>query len=210
MIPALTLAALICAALAIAADWEERKHPAFYALKPLTTILILAVALVTTPSSVVYQHWIAAALVLSLLGDICLMFPGNGWFVGGLSSFLLAHFGFAAAFLLGIGTPDPPGWLAILVVYAVVMLFVLLPRAGKLKVPVLVYCLVLAGMAFTAAVRHAALHDVRSLHAVLGALVFVVSDSALGWRQFVGRYRGAQALILSTYWAAIGLIAWSV
>ena len=210
MITALTAAAAICAALAIAADWEERRHPAFYALKPLTTILILAIALTTSPASAEYQRWIVVALGLSLAGDICLMFPGERWFVGGLSSFLLAHFAFAAAFLLGIGTPEPPGWLAIMVVYAAAMLFVLLPRAGKLKLPVLVYCLVLAGMAFTAAVRNAALHDARSVHAVLGALMFVVSDSALGWRQFVGKYRGAQALILSTYWTAIGLIAWSV
>jgi uncharacterized membrane protein YhhN len=210
MIPALTVAAALSAALAIAADWEERRHPAFYALKPLTTILILAVALLAPAQSVEYQRFIVAALALSLAGDVCLMFKGDGWFLGGLGSFLLAHFAFAAAFLRGIGTPDPPGWLAAVLVYAGAMLFVLLPRAGKLKLPVLVYCLVLSAMAFTAAVRHTALHDTRSLCAMLGALLFVASDSALGWRQFVGRYRGAQALILSTYWAAIGLIAWSV
>ena len=210
MIPALTVAAALCALLAIAADWEEKRHRAFYALKPLTTILILAIALLAPAPSPEYQRFIAAALVLSLLGDICLMFKGDGWFLGGLGSFFLAHFAFAAAFLRGVGTPDPPGWLAIVLVYAGVMLFVLLPRAGKLKVPVLIYCAVLAGMAFTASVRYTALHDARSFYAMLGALIFVVSDSALGFRQFVGKHRGAQALILSTYWTAIGLIAWSV
>lgn len=220
MIPALSACAAIAAALAIAADWNERRHRAFYALKPLTTLLIIALALAAAPQSPAYQAWIVAALVLSLAGDICLMFTdhagasaraaGNAWFVGGLGSFLLAHGAFAAAFLQGVGAPDPPGWLAAVVFYAGGMLFVLLPRAGALKVPVLLYCLALAAMVFTAAARHAALDDAKSLCALLGALLFMLSDSALGWRRFVGAFRGAQAVILSTYWAAIGLIAWSV
>lgn len=210
MIPALTVAAVISAALAIAADWEERRRAAFYALKPLTTILILAIALLAPAQSAEYQRFIAVALVLSLAGDVCLMFKGDGWFLGGLGSFLLAHFAFAAAFLRGVSALQPPAWLPVVLVYAAAMLFVLLPRAGKLKVPVFIYCAVLAGMAFTASVRYTALHDTRSLYAMLGALIFVASDSALGVRQFVGPYRGAQALILSTYWTAIGLIAWSV
>src|SRR5689334_5870984 len=105
MIPALTAAAAISGLLAIAADWEERRHPAFYALKPVTTILILGIVLAATPASAEYRQWIAVALVLSLAGDICLMFPGNAWFIGGLGSFLVAHFAFAAAFLLGVGAP---------------------------------------------------------------------------------------------------------
>lgn len=210
MIPALSACAALSAALAIAADWNERRHRAFYLLKPLTTLLIVGVALAAAPHSAAYQQWIVAALVLSLAGDICLMFPGNAWFIGGLSSFLVAHGAFAAAFLQGISAPEPPGWLAAIVFYAGALLFVLLPRAGKLKLPVLVYCLALAAMVFTAAARHAALGDDASLRALLGALLFMLSDSALAWRRFVGRYRHAQAVILSTYWAAIGLIAWSV
>lgn len=210
MITALSACAALAAALAIAADWNERRHRAFYLLKPLTTVLIIAIAIAATPESAAYQRWIVAALVLSLAGDVCLMFAGNAWFIGGLGSFLVAHGAFAAAFLHGIAAADPPGWLAAVVFYAGGMLFVLLPRAGALKLPVLVYCLALAAMVFTAAARHEALADAASLRALLGALLFMLSDSALGWRRFVGRYRGAQALILSTYWAAIGLIAWSV
>ena len=218
MVTALSAAAAVSALLAIAADWEERRHRAFYVLKPLTTLLIVGIALAATAATPAYRHWIVAALLLSLAGDVCLMFTrgaGAGgtdqrWFIGGLGSFLLAHGAFAAAFLQGVAAPDPPGWLAAVVFYAGGLLFVLLPRAGALKLPVLVYCLALAAMVFTAAARHAALADGASLCALLGALLFMLSDSALGWRRFVGRFRGAQALILSTYWSAIGLIAWSV
>jgi len=42
------------------------------------------------------------------------------------------------------------------------------------------------------------------------AVLFVISDSALAINRFRGRYRSAQALILSTYFAAQWLIARSV
>ena len=211
---ALTVAAAISALAAIAADWEERRHRSFFVLKPLTTLLIIAVA-ASIAWSGPYAQWVLAALVLSLFGDVFLMF-GDGArasdraFIAGLASFLLAHLAFVLAFAQGLRSPELPGWLAAVVFYALALLFVLLPRAGALKLPVLVYCLVLAAMVFAAAARHASFHDADSLRAVLGALLFMLSDSLLGWRRFVGRYRFAQAAILSTYWGAIGLIAWSV
>jgi alkenylglycerophosphocholine hydrolase len=211
---ALTAAAAVSALAAIAADWEERRHRAFFALKPVTTLLVIAVAASISWSGP-YAQWVLVALALSLAGDVFLMF-GDGArasdraFVAGLASFLLAHLAFVVAFAQGLRAPDLPGWLAAVVFYAAGLLFVLLPRAGALKLPVLLYCLVLAAMVFAAAARHATLGDADSLRAVLGALLFMLSDSLLGVRRFVGRYRHAQALILSTYWGAIGLIAWSI
>ena len=211
---ALSVAAALSAALAIAADWEERRHRAFFALKPLTTLLIIGIA-ATGPLGSVYTQCVLVALALSLCGDVFLMF-GDGArtsdraFIAGLVSFLLAHVAFVAAFVQDLRDPQLPGWLAAVVFYALALLLVLLPRAGALKGPVLVYCLVLAAMVFAAAARHASLEDAASLCAVLGALLFLASDSLLAARRFVRRYRGAQALILSTYWGAIGLIAWSV
>jgi uncharacterized membrane protein YhhN len=208
---ALGAAAALSAALAIAADWEERRHRAFFALKPLTTLLIIGVA-ATGPLGQPYTQWLLVALALSLCGDVFLMF-GDGArtsdraFIAGLVSFLLAHLAFVWAFAQGLRAPELPGWLAIVVFYAAGLLLVLLPRAGALKLPVLAYCLVLAAMVFAAAARHASFGDTNSLLAVLGALLFLVSDSLLGVRRFVGRFRFAQAAILSTYWGAIGLIA---
>ena len=58
-------------------------------------------------------------------------------------------------------------------------------------------CLVLAAMVFAAAARHASIGDDASVRALLGALLFMLSDSVLAWRRFRGRFRGAQALILT-------------
>ena len=212
MIPAaLSAAAAVCAALAIAADWEERRHPAFYLLKPLTTALILGAMLSLAPASGAgYRELVGVALALSLLGDICLMFDGDGWFAAGLGSFLLAHMGFIAAFLKGVPLAWPPAWTLLPLLYGLGLGAWLLPRAGSLRIPVALYCLVLLGMTLAAALRLRALDSQPALLAVAGALLFVVSDSSLALRKFAGPYRGAQALILSTYWVSIGLIAASV
>ncbi|HUS25364.1 MAG TPA: lysoplasmalogenase [Candidatus Binatia bacterium] len=201
------------AATGVAAIWlerNERRHTAFYALKPLTTLLIGAAAGVALRSDWHYQAWVLAALVLSLAGDVCLMFEDERWFVAGLSSFLLAHAGFVAAFLSGVSQVELPGWLALVVLYAAVLLWAMLPRAGALKLPVLLYCVVLGAMVFAAAARFEALPGRASRLALAGALLFLFSDSALGLRRFVRRYRHAQPVILATYWTAIGLIAASV
>jgi alkenylglycerophosphocholine/alkenylglycerophosphoethanolamine hydrolase len=218
---ALSIAAALSAAAAIAADWEERRRRAFFVLKPLTTLLVIGIAASAGPLGSLYTQCVLVALALSLCGDIFLMLEarsrdGDGArssdraFIAGLVSFLLAHLAFVGAFVQDLRDPALPGWLAAVVFYAAGLLFVLLPRAGAMKAPVLVYCVVLALMVFAAAARHESLEDAASLRAVLGALLFLVSDSLLALRRFVRRYPGAQALILSTYWGAIGLIAWSV
>jgi alkenylglycerophosphocholine/alkenylglycerophosphoethanolamine hydrolase len=190
---------------AIVADWRETKPPVFLLLKPLTTVLITGIAWLAPESD--YRSLILAGLALSLIGDICLMFEGDLPFMGGLSSFLLAHLVFMGAFLIGLPQWPLPWWVAGFVLYGLAFAAILLPRAGRLRVPVLLYGLVLAGMAVTASVRYSALQSQGALLALVGAGLFLISDSALGTRKFVGRYAGAQGLILSTYWLSIGLIA---
>lgn len=205
MFTILSWAAIASALAAIAADWNEAKPKVFYLLKPLTTILIAGIASLSPASA--YRDLILAGLVLSLAGDICLMFEGNAAFIGGLSSFLIAHFVFMWAFAHGLPLANVPWWALGFVAYGVAFALVLLPRAGALKLPVLVYGTALIGMATTASIRYVTLDDRSGLLALIGAGLFVISDSALGARKFIGRYAGAQGLILSTYWTAIGLIA---
>lgn len=207
MITILCAAAATSALLAIAAEWNEKRHRSFYLLKPLTTLLITGIALCAEPGE--YRTLVVVGLLLSLAGDISLMFKGNAWFIGGLSSFLLAHIVFVAAFVHELPTLDIPLWTAIFAVYGLVFFGWLLPKTGPLLGPVIVYGVVLMGMAVAASARWTALHDERSLLLLIGALLFVLSDSSLAVRQFNGMYRHAQALILSTYWSSIGLIALS-
>lgn len=203
----LCIAAAISALLAIALEWEEKRKPAFYLLKPLTTLLITGVALLAPHSD--YRTLVIIALVLSMIGDICLMFDGDAFFMGGLGSFLIAHFVFVAAYLSGMDRVTPPLWAGLFVVYGIGFFSWLLPKTGPLKIPVLIYGAALMGMAVTASARWVNLHDTPSLLALLGAAIFVVSDSALAVRKFSGIYPHAQTVILSTYWLGIWLIALS-
>ncbi|HEX4896448.1 MAG TPA: lysoplasmalogenase [Solimonas sp.] len=205
MLLALACAAVVSALLAIQADWTETKPKRFLLLKPLTTILIAGIAVLAPESE--YRTMILIGLGLSLVGDIALMFAGNAAFITGLGSFLLAHLLFMAAFLDGIGTRVMPWWAYGYAVYGAVFATLLLPKAGKLKIPVLLYGAILTGMALTASIRWESLGGATGTLALVGASLFVISDSALGARKFLGSYRGAQGLILSTYWLAIGLIA---
>lgn len=207
MTPIFAAAAAISALLAIAAEWNERRHVSFYVLKPLTTLLILGIAAQAAPGEL--RTLMLVALGLSLLGDICLMFSGNGWFMAGLSSFLLAHLAFIPALLYGIPAPSLPWWSALLVIAAIGYGFWLLPKTGPLKIAVVIYAAVLVAMALSGIARWQAAPGAASAWALAGALLFVISDSSLSVRQFNGRYRGAQPLILSTYWLAIGCIAYA-
>lgn len=191
---------------------EERaagRHRAFYLLKPLTTLLVLGAAASAEGADPVYRNWVCAALLLSMCGDIALMFEGDRAFVSGLGSFLLAHGLFVWAFTLH-GLAMPPPWVALPVGAGLVFFVWLLPRTGALKLPVLVYGTALSAMAVIAAARAEIRDDASGWLAAVGAIAFLFSDSVLAVRQFWGPYRRAQAAILSSYWLAIGLVAASV
>ncbi len=177
-----------------------------YLFKPLTTALILAFALMGG-SDPAYRALICAGLVFSLAGDVFLMLPKDR-FVAGLVSFLVAHLLYIPAFARGgVGFTWAPAIAYAL--YAAVLLRILLPRVGALKIPVLVYALALMAMAWIAA-EHAAAGLPGGWLAAIGAALFVVSDSALAINRFVHPFRAAQPLVLSTYFAAQTLIAYSV
>lgn len=213
MITTLAGAAAISAAGAIAAEWngQEHRHRSFYLLKPLTTLLIFALAAVTTAHTPPdYRLWVLIALLFCAAGDICLMFTGQRWFLGGLSNFLIGHALFIAALVQGLTRFSPPWWSLAWVAFALPVAFVVLPRTGALKIPVLIYMAVIGAMVSAALIRFDALADRSSLLALVGATLFMLSDSSLAVRQFIAPYRLAQPLILSTYWLAVGLIACSV
>lgn len=203
----LCIAAAISALLAIALEWQEKRHPAFYVLKPLTTLIITAIAFLAPESD--YRTLVIVALLLSMIGDVCLMFDGDAFFMGGLGSFLIAHFIFVGAYLAGMDRVVPPLWAGLFLIYGIGFFAWLLPKTGALKIPVFIYGAALMGMAMTASARWVNLQDTPALLALLGAAIFVVSDSALAVRKFSGAYAHAQTLILSTYWLGIGLIALS-
>lgn len=205
----LTIAIALCAAATIRAEGRGARG-GVYVLKPLTTVLILALAAVAPePVWRGYQALVCAGLLFSLAGDVFLMLPRDR-FVAGLASFLVAHLFYIAAF-----APRPPGVeapavLLALLVFGVLLMRALWPRLGSLRVPVAVYAAALLGMAWQAAERWAVLGGTPALLAFVGAGLFAVSDSVLAWQRFVRPVRHGQAIVLGTYLTAQWLIALSV
>jgi uncharacterized membrane protein YhhN len=82
------------------------------------------------------------------------------------------------------------------------------PLLGDRRLPVLVYMLAIVTMAWQAA-RWSGLHTAAAGLAAAGSALFVLSDSVLAWNRFARPFRAAQAVVLSTYFAAQWLIALS-
>lgn len=185
--------------------------------KPLTTVLIFALAWRARPAqSTRYQRWVLAGIGASLLGDIFLMWPGD-LFVPGLLAFALAHVCFIVAFLGDSRLAARPlAWLACLA-YGAINLVLLWPAIdAPLRIPVIVYVVVLASMGGQALVRArslAARGDAQAgpaRLAALGALSFMFSDSLLAWDRFDGPLPLVSLWVLSTYYLAMWWIARSV
>ncbi|HVP91360.1 MAG TPA: lysoplasmalogenase [Terriglobales bacterium] len=201
--------ALLSGGLAIACDRRGRRRP-FLVFKPLTTALIILVALAArTPVTPAYKAFILAGLVCSLAGDVALMFPER-WFTAGLAAFLAAQVFYILAFKPGAGRPVSVWLLLPFMLYGMLVFRVLAPRLGPLKLPVFVYVVAITVMAWLAAERFVYFGGTGPLLAFAGAVLFLVSDSVLAYDRFAGKIGLAQVIILGTYFPAQVLIALSV
>lgn len=186
--------------------------------KPLTTLLIAAIAWrAVAPQHVRYRRAVLAGMLLSCLGDIALMLPVDA-FVPGLVAFLLAHLCYIAAFAQGWRAGRGLAAAAVLLAaFAALNLAGLWPHLpAALRLPVLVYVLVLAVMATLALARAwarpaAGGAEARSARwAAAGGVLFVASDSLLAWDRFGGGLPLAALCVLASYYAAQYCIARSV
>jgi len=203
----LALALVACAALAIAsAPWALDAPVLNFVFKPLATLIVIAYAWQRGHNAPVVRRWVLAGLVLSLGGDVALLWPQQG-FLPGLVSFLLAHLAYLVAFTR---QHRLAAWPAAFVGYAVVagvVLWRLWPGVpAALQVPVVAYVVCLAAMAAQAAVlwRRGSL---RGAVLALGGALFLASDALLATNKFAGPLPLAGLWILTTYWAAQWCIA---
>lgn len=208
LVVVLSILALFSALLAILSAYQKRRLT-HYLFKPLTVIFIILIALgATQQTTPFYTRAVVAGLILSLAGDIFLMLPEDR-FVAGLTSFLCAHVFYIAAFTYESAGALSFWTLVPFLIYGALVLHVLWPQLGKMKLPVLVYVAVILTMGWAAADRRLMTGQEGSLLAFLGAVLFIASDSLLALDRFRRRFRSAQLLILSTYFAAQWLIALS-
>lgn len=176
--------------------WTDNRTVELWS-KPLALIALIGVAVTLDPTDPAVRAWFVVALVCSLAGDVFLL-DGDRRFVPGLVAFLLAHIAYT------IGLVVAPDWswggFAVGVALTVVLASTVglrIVRAARRSEPVLgpavsAY-LVAISLMFCAAAASG------NWWAIIGAGLFVASDSVLGWRQFVGSARWMPVTVMVTY-----------
>ena len=208
LLPWLTLTS---AAIAIAAFSGALPLWIAFVFKPLTTVFVIMHAWPRGSDAPHARRLIRIGLSLSLLGDVFLLWPAQG-FLPGLVSFLLAHIAYIAAFCVPLRFAARPAAFVVYAALAATILWQLWPGIpGALRGPVLAYVLCLAGMAAQAAAWWQASGgrpDERlARSAALGGLLFMASDSLLAFNKFAAPLPLSSLWILATYWGAQWCIA---
>ena len=203
----LMLLVILSASIHIRAEYRgPRQH--VYVFKPLTMVFICLIAILGQATFPFYKYMIIIGLLFSLAGDVFLMLPSDR-FLAGLGACLIAHLFYIAAFLSEISALT--WWpLVPLVIYGIVIYIIVASSLGKLKLPVLIYVVVILIMAWLAWERWGQTGQSGALLAFVGAVLFVISDTILAINRFRGAFKPSRALNLTTYFAAQWLIASSV
>jgi len=150
--------------------------------------------------------WLIPSMALSLAGDVLLMLPGEGYFIPGLLSFLLAHIAYIILNIkVGEGGLEIPflrrnPWMIFLTIaYSGWVYMQLKAGAGEIAWAVLIYILVISLMWLTAWQRHGKVSESSFRWVVIGAGFFLISDSLLAWNRFVEPWEYSHPCVLATY-----------
>ena len=202
------LAVFFATAVAAVANWYARlrqQDRIELISKPLTTIGAIAIAaLADGPRGATIVT--VVGLALCLVGDVALL-PAVDRFVVGLVAFLLAHIAFIVMFsmrgfdrwrMAGVAVAG----CALLLGTAAVPI-VRGAAARGFGLPVRAYLIVISSMCVAG-------WATGNWLIMLGSTAFIISDSILGWGQFVAERRWMQLAIMVTYHVAIVTLAASL
>jgi uncharacterized membrane protein YhhN len=188
---------------------------------PLTKILLMPLLILAVFRQITADErktttmkMLIGALLLSGLGDALLIGEGNGFFIGGLSSFLCAHLLYIGLFVqLKRSNPESTAskWIhqrtlpAILIPISV--LYILYPGLGNMLIPVVIYMGIITLMwlfALSNFLQNRSTDSTGegwgpSVLLSLGATLFVASDAVLAIEKFIAPFPGARLMVMGTY-----------
>ncbi len=190
-------------------DWiaaEKKIKPLEYIAKPATMLALLwwmwqSVGLGSS------MLWFTLGAIFCLAGDVFLMVPRD-MFIFGLLAFLAGH----VFYIIGLNNIAPyiNLWGGAVIILLGVYLLWLYPKLaaglnekGKtvLKIPVLIYSLVISLMVYSALMTwtRPGWLTIPALLVSLGALLFFASDSMLAWDRFIHPLSHARLRVMTTY-----------
>jgi uncharacterized membrane protein YhhN len=142
--------------------------------------------------------WLTLALAASSMGDILLATNIKNSFLFGLMFFAVAHVCYASGFFpwakwskkkLAYATP--------LAAVLLLVLILVLPQTGELAIAVLFYISIISAMAVLAIFSKTHQH-----YLLIGAYLFVISDSLIAINKFVIAIPAQHLFIMLTYYLA--------
>ncbi len=178
------------------------------ATKPLL-IPLLALLLFSFQTITSGKNLLLIGLFFSWMGDVFLMFDYKNplFFIFGLACFLITHILYIIFFLriksayLSILKKQP--WLALLVIaYGFTLVWFLYPNLKDLKVPVVIYSIVICTMLLCSLHVYYKVNRKAARYYLAGAAAFVISDSLLAINKFYQPFAFAGVFIMLTYCAA--------
>ncbi len=148
------------------------------------------------------NQFVMAAIVFSLIGDIFLM--PEGYFIQGLGAFLVAHVFYILAFKSEASRFFSKKELllpaVLVVIYGAILLGIVLPNVSSaLKIPIIVYSLTILTMLLMALHRFGNVNAESFQYVMIGASLFVISDSLIAISKFVTQFPFSGILIMATY-----------
>jgi len=178
-------------------DWPQ----IHYIFKPMIMPLLGLIFYLSVENKTRYVYLLLLALLFSWFGDVFLLFTENGqyYFILGLLSFLLAHVFYTVIFLQQTSDFKPQLFTYAtgftLIIYGFLLIVLLWPGLGTLKVPVIIYMLVIMGMGLSALFRR----SIGGNLVLVGAFLFIASDSILAINKFNEPIAAADFWVMLTY-----------
>jgi uncharacterized membrane protein YhhN len=181
-----------------------------YIFKPLIIFSLLFLYVFSLPKRI---KWYVMALELSFFGDVLLLFSGELFFMGGLVSFLMAHFLFIKIvisrikevnFLKALFSAIP-----FLAVFGL-LIFTLKDSLHEMLASVVIYGLTIATFGAVSFFDFLNTKSKKSLLMLFGAVVFMISDSLLAINKFYNPAHILEVFVMVTYVLAQYLIFMSM
>ena len=187
--------------------------------KPLILLgLILYFYRITKPiASTLLTKSILGALIFSWIGDILLMW--NHLFVYGLGAFLMAHVCYIIGFKIAQQSPVRiervdfvKAFFFNLPIYltAAFTFYLINPNLGNMKIPVIIYIIVIVSMVVTARERFKKCNPASFWQVLIGAILFFISDGAIAISRFFMEFPESGILVMGTYATAQLLIVMGI
>ncbi|MFX0103925.1 MAG: lysoplasmalogenase [Candidatus Hodarchaeota archaeon] len=196
----------VIAIIEVYSEYKDNKKLVYYT-KPLVVPMLILFYIFG--ASIARVDWlIVIALIGGCAGDIFLMLENQEkWFLFGMVAFLINHIFYIISFLLSISDfTNFDIWGLFLLGPVILILIFMLPRfIGKtedMKIPVLVYLVVILIMHIAAILRLAEFGALTFTLVYVGSISFIFSDATLAVNKWGEKEKRKRLIEMTTYFMA--------